>query len=421
MTSYLRRLAAAHGVLVSRLIRYEIMPLCRETRTKNMFLGRSSRSLHSTSDLAKEVVWALQRLTGQLNLTFSTLLPWVDLMVIQDVLRPTRTWCCACLEEQRQADNPVAEPLLWALQPIQICPKHQQLLQTACPHCQQTLPWLAAYARPGYCSACYAWLGIAPEPVTLSWSSLGEPERHWQQWLVEAVGNLLAAGPNLSSLPRLEWLATGLANYCAQVANGDIGQFSEILKLHQLDIHPNRLKDWLMGKNRPPFVTFFELCYCLRVEPLNLLTDETAVREPLPLRHLDFDRPLLKTKRPPPAPEKVAQMLEEILTQNDEPPLSLNQIAKQLGLTNSNFISKYFPEQATLIKQRYQAYTQAKQAQRRQKIHQEVRQAVFDIYDQGRDPTLGRLGSYVGKPKYTMNLDVWTAWKEARCELGLED
>jgi hypothetical protein len=52
-------------------------------------LDRNSRSLHSTSDLAKEVVWALQRLTGQLDLTFATLLPWVDIVVIEDVLTST--------------------------------------------------------------------------------------------------------------------------------------------------------------------------------------------------------------------------------------------------------------------------------------------------------------------------------------------
>lgn len=123
LTSYLRRLAAAHSVTVSKLVKKEIVLLCRPGRAKNNLLDTNSRRLHSGRELVLEVTWALQCLTGRPHLPFLTFVPWMDVAVFDEVLRPSRAWCVACLEEQRQAGLDITEPLLWALQPLEICPK----------------------------------------------------------------------------------------------------------------------------------------------------------------------------------------------------------------------------------------------------------------------------------------------------------
>jgi hypothetical protein len=420
LLSYLQRLAVTHSVRVTKLIKNEIVPLCRPGRSVKIFLGEKGCRLHGTSSLAQEVVWALQRLTGQLALPYLTFLLWADVMRFKDVLRPERAWCSACLEAQRQTQMDITESILWALEPIQICPQHQQRLQNVCPHCQKTLPWLTTYSRPGYCSACHAWLGIVPHPADLSLSNLTEDELHWQHWLIEAVGNLLVAGPALASLPTLEWVSRGLLNYCAQVAGGSLERLTDLLQAHQLNLSFSRLKDWSVGKRRPPFMAVFELCYCLQTEPLHFLTDATAAREPVPLRSLNFKRSQLRGDQPPPEPEKLSQTLDTILGQT--PPLSLSQVARQLGLNGTYYLTKYCPEQAASIKKQYRLHVQTRQVQRIQALRQEVRQAVLDIHAQGLNPTLGRLCTYVGQHnKYALNPDVRDAWKEARRELGLED
>jgi hypothetical protein len=420
LTSYLRRLAVAHSVSVTPLILHEVSPRLRKARTKSAFFGTGSSTLHSTSSLAKESIWVLQRLTGQLDLAFLTFLPWADVAFFEGGLRIYRAWCSACLEEQRRAGSEVAEPLMWAVKPIRICAKHQQWLQDVCPYCHRALPWLMAYSRTGYCCYCRAWLGIVPDPRSLDLSDMGEGEIHWQHWLVDAVGNLLAAGPTLVDLPRLDCLAAGLAGYCAQIASGQIDQFAEILGAHQLDILPQRLKYWLYGKKHPPLLSLLELCYCLGTDPLSLLTEEMTVRDLPPLRSLEFERPQPKPKQPPPDREYLVQALKAILASNEDPPPSLNQIAKRLGCSGPLYLSVHWPEPSAIIMERYRVYVQAQKAQRLQALREEARQATFEIYAQGRNPTLGELGKHL-KPGRIMDHTVQAAWKEAIQELGLPD
>ncbi len=420
LTSYLRRLAAAHGVTVSKLIQNEILPLCQPKRGSSTFLGQKSRVVHGPGCSALEVTWALQRLTGQMQLTYLTFLPWADVIALDDMLRLERAWCPLCLEEQRQAEQPVVEPLLWTLQPIQLCVKHQFPLQSLCPHCQQPLPWLAAYSRPGFCSNCYTWLGLAPHPLPNPLADLTEAELFWQNWLAQALGYLLAATPTLPYTPRLEWFAFSLAHICAQIAQGQVDLLTQHLQACHLHLSADQIKDWLAEKTRPSFTAFFELAYCLQIEPFHLLNYHSLPHDPRPLRPLNFKRSYSKADLFIANPHQLAQTLETVLANDHNAPPSLTQLSQQLGFSNAHHLKTYFPEQTKLIKQRYQTYTQTMQTQRLASLRQDVRQAVFDLHAQGLDPTISRLNHYLGKPKINMNPHVRAAWKQARQELGLD-
>jgi hypothetical protein len=117
----------------------------------------------------------------------------------------------------------------------------------------------------------------------------------------------------------------------------------------------------------------------------------------------------------------VAQALEAILASDEDPPPSLNRIAKRLGCSGSSYLSKHFPEQSAIITERYQAHVQARKARRLQALREQVRQATFEIHAQGLYPTLGELGKQLGKPKCILDPDVRAAWEEATRELGLQD
>ncbi len=412
---YLARLAIAHSVSVSQLIVHEIIPAFHRPQDKAAFLGDSGRRLYGASNLTKELVWILQRLTGQLTLPFLTLLPWGPIMPSKGLSRTYRAWCPACLEQQRQSGQPIYEPLLWVFEQVMLCPYHHQLLRTSCPHCDQVLPWLASYYLPGYCSRCRRWLGVEPDPQAKTPIDLDDPQHQWQLWLVQAIGHLLAAGPNLASLPHSDWLITGLSNYCAQVAAGSVKTFAQTLQKHYVDISLKQLKSWFIAKNRPPFWRLLELCYCLRTEPLTLLTQKTAVREPVPFRSLQF------VHRKPPEPtlthDQLEQILQKIIADDEIPSPSLAAVARRLAYPSGASLQRLFPEKCAMIVGRYRLHQQTAKTKRLRVLTEKIRQATFEVHMQGREPTKLNVGKHLGDPRILLEPEAQTAWQHALAEL----
>ncbi len=420
LTSYLGRLAYAHQVSVSKLILHEIAPVFRRPKTKGSFFGADNCGLLRANDLSKELIWILQRLTGRLDLSYLTILPWAEIMATPETVRPHRAWCSGCLEEQRSTGELIYEPLWWGFQLIVICPRHTQALQTQCPHCLKQQPWLAFRSNVGYCSACRTWLGIVPDPQSLKLPAMTNFELSWQHWLVEAIGELLAAGPALHHIPLGERLVAGLSNYCAQVAEGNVPRFAKILAAHNLDISATRLNCWLLGKKRPSLQTLLQLCFCLRIKPLALLTDQTTLREPTSLRTLAFPAELKpQPVKPALIRDQLEQSIKAIVAADQDPPPSLSQVSKQLNVAGTSSLVRYFPEQCAIIVERYRAYQQTQKQERLRLLRENVRQATFNVHAQGLYPSKARVAKQLGKSASMRNPDTRTFWKEAVQELGL--
>lgn len=422
LTSYVARLAVAHRVSVSKLVLEEILPLFRQPKGRTSILAAHSGSLLRVNDLSKEFVWILQRLTGCLDLSYLTLLPWAAVMATQETVRPHRAWCSGCLEEQRTKGEVVYEYLWWSFQAIEICPRHAQPLQTQCPHCYQQQPWLGSRSKVGYCSACQTWLGIVPDPHTLKLPPMTEVELEWQHWLVEAVGELLAAGPVLRHVPLGERLVAGLSNCCAQVSGGNVLQFAKTLTAHKFEITDGYLYQWLVGGQQPPWHLLFPLCFCLGTKPLTLLTSPTALRGPLSLRSLSFLAP------PDPRPVKPAlirdqlqESLNAIVAANENPPPSLKEVSRRLDQSGTSALVRYFPEQCAIIVERHRTYRQARKEERLRLLRQKVRQATFDVHAQGVFPSKARVDKQLVKQASMRCPDARAFWEETLRELGLQN
>ena len=420
LTSYLGRLAVAHRVSVSKLVLAEISPFFRQPRTRGSLLAANSCSLLRVNDLSKEFVWILQRLTGRLDLPYLTILPWAQVMAAQETVRAYRAWCSGCLEEQRTRGEMVYERLWWSFQSIEICPRHAQPLQTQCPHCHQQQPWLGARSKVGYCSACQTWLGIVPDPNTLKLPTMTDVELEWQRWLVESIGELLAAGPALHHVPLGERLVAGLSNYCAQLAGGNVTHFAKILTAHNFEITNTYLHQWLVGGYQPPWPLLLQLCFCLRTTPFALLTHPAALRDPPSLRPLSFlSAPDPQPVKPALIQNQLEKNLNAIVAANENPPPSLNEVSRRLNQAGTNSLVRYFPEQCAIIVERYRTYRQAKKEERLRLLRENVRQATFDVHAQGLYPSKKRVDTQLGKQASMRSPEVRAFWKETIQELDL--
>ena len=120
-----------------------------------------SHLLNGTGATAGDWVQALERLTLRNDLSLLTLLCWSEVLPAVRLLRRTRAWCPACYEEWRKANQIAYEPLLWSLEVVKVCCRHQIPLQQRCPSpsCRQAQLPLAPRSLPGYCAKCNSWLG----------------------------------------------------------------------------------------------------------------------------------------------------------------------------------------------------------------------------------------------------------------------
>jgi TniQ len=204
LTSYICRLAEAHCVSPTNLLRYQIEPVAGNGR-------RSTRSVnlqsHPSGDnrVAVRYVAALEYLTMQPNLAELTFSSWLmgkrpigniltSLFVDRPIsmLKTGREWCPDCFQEWQNSDRDIYEPLLWSLSLVAICPHHDRLLEQVCPHCSKIQPIFAAKTRVGYCSHCHAWLGSESSDIDRNGDRCDE-RKVWLSWLANRSLEVIAA------------------------------------------------------------------------------------------------------------------------------------------------------------------------------------------------------------------------------------
>ena len=229
LSSYLNRLAQAHCVTVSALIAHELVPhlgtpapararrAAPPSRGGPRGLGQPlAQRIYGLGRTAATWVDGLEVLTGRRDLRFLTLLAWRDVLPDRHLFSPLLRWCPACFDAWMTTGHPLYDPLLWKLNPITTCVRHQRRLRSRCRACQQRLTTFSGRSRPGYCSRCGAWLGTAGRADLQPDERLSEDAWPWQHWVVTTLGQLLQAAPRLACPPPAETVARAITAYQAQ-------------------------------------------------------------------------------------------------------------------------------------------------------------------------------------------------------------
>ncbi|MDT5063698.1 MAG: hypothetical protein QOH63_4157 [Acidobacteriota bacterium] len=266
LTGYISRLAQEHRVTPYILMLNEIAPLLEgyQAVAYRAKFSLFHRSINGVGRTAAAFVYASEELTKWDQLRLLTMLTWSEVLTSYGLIRSSRAWCPTCYEEQRIKNQTLYDPLLWTLELVKVCHKHEELLVSNCPTCDSRLPHLASRSRPGHCYRCNGYLGVLPRGKGDA-ASRHQYELEWEFWKSKAVGQLLATS-NQFPPPSRANIAKSL-NYC--VDKYAWGRVSELSSLIDVGHHP--LRSWLNGESLPVIETALRICFDLGLLPTSFL------------------------------------------------------------------------------------------------------------------------------------------------------
>jgi transcriptional regulator with XRE-family HTH domain len=420
LTGYITRLAQSHNLLPGVLISRKIPPFVQKdfvTKSANMGLRalfNRATALNGTGSMARDFVQAFEMLTLRNDLHFLTLLTWAEILPQQGLFRLHKAWCPACYDEWRLSGQVVYEPLLWVFHAVTVCPSHYQPLHLCCPHCHQQLPLLGWRLRPGYCSNCEGWLGIASEVEASRGEALLKNELKWEIWVVKSIGELLAATPRLSSPLHRKNLAKSLSAVVDIVTEGNVAAFAR-----RLGMPKNTVWMWHTGKVLPQLNVLLKICYLFEISLLDFIQNDISVNP----CEVSAEKPSTqhRTKRASSRPfdsNKVREALLAVLVSKEEPPPTMKDVAQQLE-HDRRTILRHFPDLCHAISAKYLKHREASRLNIIEQYCQEVRQATLHLHRHGEYPTEARVSELLTKPGCLRYKKVRAALHEAKCELGL--
>lgn len=259
LTSFVARLAAAHHVHVTDLIR-------RPLDNDGFLLprGRDPSKLggmNGMNELAAHSVERLEAATGRSHLALLTCLPLADAFISCRLLKSTQQWCPYCLQDWYEHGATIYEPLSWSLNATTVCLRHGHRLEHVCPTCHHEFRVLLQKSSPGFCGRCSAWLGRA-----MGHSTSDDVAGDSDMALAKAVDQLLGSWPDLWNVS--ERLGAQLTENLWALSSV-IGPAEMRRVTHS--VGTRTLRRWRTEKTIPSFSVFLRLGRELAISPAALL------------------------------------------------------------------------------------------------------------------------------------------------------
>lgn len=391
LSSYINRLAQAHCVTVSALLKHELVPRAgkKEATDENSLPARwlprgvgtrLARMISGLGLTAERWVGTLQALTGRRDLRFLTLLDWRGVLPNRKLFSPVIRWCPACFDDRLEAGQTIYHPLLWKLDPITACLPHRRRLLDRCDHCRKQAEEFSGSSRPGYCSRCGHWLGVDSRADLPPEDQLTEDQWEWQNWVIKNLGELLQTAPRLDRPPPVETIARSITYYLAQQSDAGLADLSKAL-----GSKPDRLCMWSRGESRMQIDLMLKFCFHCGISLAQFLT------EPPPSAHAQPDSTSQKTIVQEAAKERwgpkgvnreeLCRVMSSAL-EHEVPPPSLRAISKRVGLA-SRTLRYYEPDLFRKIVERGADY--------RAHLRDRVRQVLEESIEREPPPSLKSL------------------------------
>lgn len=368
LTSFIIRLAAAHRVSVGALYKHEFEPRLRKLKAgkgttipKRMLVKSIYPNALILNGLSSTAAWgakALEDLTLRPNLNFLTCIPWGTAISANLLLRKSPAWCPVCYDEWKKTGSIIRSPLLWVMNAVTVCVKHERPLTELCPHCNRPTHFLAGNSLSGHCSRCQLWLGhnngdIKFVPAT-------QEEIHYSLWAAKTVGDWIETAQRLPTPPKAEDTTRILIECIKRLAEGKGKAFARLVGVETAVVYM-----WQSGKNIPRLEHLLKISSTLGVSLADLLTGRLFSDESNLITKLNqlILRNLAKSTHDT---DKVRQAISEMLEENPAP--SLQEVAERLGYGGADSIRQTYPDLSKQIMMRYKLSERGKQAVTFQKL-----------------------------------------------------
>lgn len=380
MSSYISRLATAHCVTVSDLMKEVVLPRINKPyllkKKANVFFDNTYR-LHSQSRLASKIACELDHMTHRNDLSSLTLIKLRDFVSNVHLVNKTLSWCPACLNDWREKGDVIYVPLLWSFYPLSVCIRHSVKLENLCPSCRRHVPFLSRKHVNGICPHCRGWLGSSKG------NRIQKKTEHYAQqvWFTEQIGFLLSKnqGRDTCCPPKLSENLPLLSKLCRKYDRH--GRWTSVID------------GWLLEDITPSIDSLLEISYRLSVPLESLLTKKINESD------LDVSRlvwhPKTRRQRCQLNVEKVIEIcMKYYLGIVPDIPPSLKFVASEIGCDIST-IRSYFPELASQISNNYVAGHKEQTRVRHEEIERAVQTAIESIVADGGEPTFGAVKSAI--------------------------
>lgn len=349
LTSYIARLAVEHCVSPRKLFCEEV--LAQVGRYSDYLSSSPFFSAHTVNgigEFAEVTVRVLERLTLQQNLCYTTFLVWREVFAYNHLLRSNRAWCASCYQEQLTGQKYVYDPLIWSVEAVLMCHRHNEILCQACPHCGNQLAFLARQYQPGYCSKCLKWLGVMSTGKSRQskLKSLTTTEQATQIITLDIVGELLSSAPNVSTQPTRQIFLNNLTRVVEKTAQSNINLFSDLVGMWS-----GKIRRLLAGESKLGIETLCHLCTKLNISPIDLLCERG--KGILSGKFTSSSRRNDPTKSLTTPWSEVETNLRAALHEN--PPPSIEAVARRLGYYPPR-LRGGFPTLCEQISSRYKNY-----------------------------------------------------------------
>jgi hypothetical protein len=413
MTSYLARLAQAHGVSTGCLLSKVVAPrmthggLASRNRLQELF-GRAGNSFDGNSATVSEVINAVEALTGHNGLSELTMLPCGRHVSCRGLIRTHQAWCPDCLQGWHDLSQTIYLPLLWHLEAVSVCPIHRCRLVERCPHCHSRRGALTRHSRPGFCPACKQWLGVAQADRVVT------PPTEWEMFAAQKSVDFVAQVPKAFSEPSQSHFAANVRSLRSVTFQGNKSPTARAI------LHSRKtIECWCGESQNPMLLSLLLLSFRLGVEPISLLTEDVS------------DRILVGSNAPggPCIPvvrrtarrhnrKRLHAALVRIVEAKEDPPPSMHKIALRLKCHQS-YLARAFPDLVAELKSRHQSFIGAHWQVRKRLVRDLVRSATLKAHVAGVYPSANRVCR--GLPRFVDMRDpaAREEWKKTLTELGL--
>lgn len=309
-----------------------------------------------------------------------TLLAWKEVLdpMGHGLLRPTRAWCPLCWQVDLESGNPIYLRLLWTIEAVTICPKHNIELQTACPKCGSAQEVLPRIPRPAVCKSCGADFVQLLDRRRLR-ASKPDGKSLWNSTAIAAlIRCTCAVGVDIASFAFRDVL-NALAQ---QHFDGSMDALSDAVGMSR-----RMLGQWATGVTNPYLTGLLEFAYRIQVPPDVLLLQGSGLTDPA--SWLKGDLPIFvkrEHKLSKARLDEIHAALRKAIRSKGTIPTSVKKFAQEYGTTY--MVIRYnFPFEYKALQAMMQAHRQIKLEQYRVLRIEGAVAAAHDLASKGIYPS----------------------------------